>query len=99
MARLSTGKPLTEVTVVTSSEAEDAVAELLQRTFKETASIYSSREKQFSSVTVYLTRTRAQLKGVEEKLQRGFREIEMYGLDVAPAEIRIAKVKREDWAE
>jgi ribosomal protein L11 methyltransferase len=92
-------KPLTEVTVITSREAEDAVSELLQRTFKETASIYSSHEKFVSSVTVYLTRTPAQLKGVEEKLRRGFAEIEMYGLDLHPAEIRVAKVKREDWSE
>jgi len=101
MARLSPvkSKPLTAVTVLTSNEAEDAVAELLQRVFKETASIYSSREKLVSSVTVYVTRTPKELKGVEEKIRRGFEEIEMYGLDVAPAQIHIARVKREDWAE
>jgi ribosomal protein L11 methyltransferase len=101
MARLSTRKPkpLTDVTVLTSHEAEDAVAELLQRVFKETASIYASREKVISSVTVYVRRTRRELKGVEEKLRRGFEEIEMYGIDVAPGDIRIAKVRREDWAE
>ena len=101
MARLSIvkQKPLTEVTVLTSHEAEDAVAELLQRIFKETASIYASREKVISSVTVYVTQAPRELRGVEEKLRRGFDEIEMYGLDVAPAQIRIARVKREDWAE
>jgi ribosomal protein L11 methyltransferase len=101
MARLSTvkPKPLTEVTVLTSHEAEDAVAELLQRIFKETASIYSSREKVISSVTVYVARTPKELQGVQEKIRRGFDEIEMYGLDVEPAQIRVAKVKREDWAE
>lgn len=54
MARLPERKvkPLCEVTVVTSDEAEDAVAELLQRIFKETASIYSNRDKEVSAVTV-----------------------------------------------
>ncbi len=99
MARLSRIKSLTEVTVVTSNEAEDAVAELLQRVFKETASIYSSREKEISAVTVFLTRTPTQVRSVEEKLRRGFDEIEMYGLEVAPAEIRISKLRRQDWAE
>jgi ribosomal protein L11 methyltransferase len=39
------------------------------------------------------------LRAIEPKLRSGFTEIEMYGVDTAPAEIRIAKVKREDWAE
>jgi ribosomal protein L11 methyltransferase len=101
MARLPAikPKPLTEVTLVTSHEAEDAAAELLQRLFDETASIYTSREKLLSAVTVYLERTPRELKAFEEKIRDGFDEIEMYGLDTHPAEIRIAKVKREDWAE
>jgi ribosomal protein L11 methyltransferase len=101
MARLPAikQKPLTEVTLVTSHEAEDAAAELLQRLFNETASIYTSREKLLSAVTVYLERTPRELKTLEPKIREGFEEIEMYGLDTHPAEIRIAKVKREDWAE
>lgn len=101
MARLSKGKvkPLCEVTIVTSGEAEDAVAELLQRHFKETASIYSNREKEVSAVTVYVDRPIKELRALEPKLRAGFDEIEMYGLDTAPAQIIIAKVKREDWAE
>jgi ribosomal protein L11 methyltransferase len=101
MARLPSRKvkPLCEVTVVTSAEAEDAVAELLQRIFSETASIYSSREKHVSAVTVYLERPLQELRALEPAIQEGFEEIEMYGLDTAPAEIRVARVKREDWAE
>src|SRR5436190_6840164 len=101
MARLPERKvkPLCEVTVVTSGEAEDAVAELLQRIFKETASIYSNRDKEVSAVTVYVDRPLRKLRALEPKLRAGFEEIEMYGLDTAPAEILIAKVKREDWAE
>jgi ribosomal protein L11 methyltransferase len=101
MARLPERKvkPLCEVTIVTSGEAEDAVAELLQRIFKETASIYSNRDKEVSAVTVYVDRPLKELRALEPKLRAGFDEIEMYGLDTAPAEILIAKVKREDWAE
>jgi ribosomal protein L11 methyltransferase len=101
MARLPERKvkPLCEVTIVTSGEAEDAVAELLQRIFKETASIYSNRDKEVSAVTVYVDRPIQELRALEPKLRAGFQEIEMYGIDTAPAEIVIAKVKREDWAE
>jgi ribosomal protein L11 methyltransferase len=101
MARLPERKvkPFCEVTIVTSTEAEDAVAELLQRLFSETASIYSNHDKAVSAVTVYIDRPIAQLRALEPKLRAGFDEIEMYGIDTAPAEIRIAKVKREDWAE
>lgn len=101
MARLSERKvkPLCEVTIVTSGEAEDAVAELLQRIFKETASIYANRDKEVSAVTVYVDRPLKELRALEPKLRAGFDEIEMYGLDTAPAEIIIEKVKREDWAE
>lgn len=103
MARLSSvkkvKKPLCEVTLVTSGEAEDAAAELLQRLFTETASIYSNREKVVSSVTVYVERPLKELRGMEPRIRAGFDEIEMYGLDTEPREIRIATVKREDWAE
>lgn len=101
MARLPERKvkPLCEVTVVTSGEAEDAVAELLQRIFKETASIYSNRDKEVSAVTVYVDRPLKDLRALEPKLKSGFDEIEMYGIDTAPAQIIIAKVKREDWSE
>lgn len=101
MARLSERKvkPLCEVTIVTSREAEDAVAELLQRIFKETASIYSNRDKEVSAVTVYVDRPLKELRALEPKICAGFQEIEMYGLDTAPAQIIIEKVKRDDWAE
>jgi ribosomal protein L11 methyltransferase len=101
MARLSERKvkPLCEVTIVTSGESEDAVAELLQRIFKETASIYANRDKEVSAVTVYVDRPLKELRALEPKLRAGFDEIEMYGLDTAPAQIIIEKVKREDWAE
>jgi ribosomal protein L11 methyltransferase len=101
MARLPERKvkPLCEVTVVTSDEAEDAVAELLQRIFKETASIYSNRDKEVSAVTVYVDRPLGELRGLEPKLRAGFDEIEMYGIDTAPAQVIMAKVKREDWSE
>jgi ribosomal protein L11 methyltransferase len=101
MARLPERKvkPLCEVTIVTSGEAEDAVAELLQRIFRETASIYANRDKEVSAVTVYVDRPLKELRALEPRLKAGFEEIEMYGVDTAPAEIVIAKVKREDWAE
>lgn len=101
MARLSSRKvtPLCEVTVITSAEAEDSVAELLQRIFDETASIYSSREKHVSAVTVYVERPLKDLRALEPKIRAGFKEIEMYGLDTTPGEVRIAKIRREDWAE
>jgi ribosomal protein L11 methyltransferase len=101
MARLPERKvkPLSEVTIVTSGEAEDAVAELLQRVFKETASIYSNRDKEVSAVTVYVDRPIGELRALEPRLRAGFKEIEMYGVDTAPGDILIAKVKREDWAE
>jgi ribosomal protein L11 methyltransferase len=102
MARLSSlkkTKPLCEVTLVTTGEAEDAAAELLQRIFNETASIYTNREKLVSSATVYVERPLKALRALEPQLRAGLDEIEMYGLDTEPREIRIAKVKREDWAE
>jgi ribosomal protein L11 methyltransferase len=101
MARLPERKvkPLCEVTIVTSGEAEDAVAELLQRIFKETASIYSNRDKEVSAVTVYVDRPLKELRALEPKLRAGFEEIEMYGIDTAPAQLIVAKVKREDWSE
>ncbi len=100
MARLSSlKKPLCEVSIITSGEAEDAVAEMLQRMFREPASIYANRDKQASSVTVYVERPLGVLRKLEATVREELARIERFGLETAPAEIRIAKVKREDWAE
>jgi ribosomal protein L11 methyltransferase len=90
-------KPLWKISVSTTLEAEDAVAEMLGKIFNGTASSFFDFEKRTSRVAIFVpdkipTPTR-------EQLRIGLNEIKNCGLNIGPGEISISKVRREDWAE
>jgi ribosomal protein L11 methyltransferase len=85
------------VSINTTLEAEDAVSEMLGTLAGTSASAYFEVETATSLVSVFLTeppprKLRAQLAAALEQLRE-------YGLNTGHAGIRIARVRREDWAE
>ena len=91
-------KPLWRISVATSPEAEDAVAEMLGELFHAAAATYSNLETGVSTVSIFRDRkfTPAQTRSsIAEALQR----IAACGLNLGSGKIEIARVKREDWAE
>jgi len=91
-------KPLWKISVATTTEAEDAVMELLGRICGDSASSYFDIEKKISFVSVYYSGTLLARRYYSE-IHAGLAEIKGYGLNIAPGRISISKIRREDWAE
>jgi ribosomal protein L11 methyltransferase len=94
---MKTRKPLWKVSVATTLEAEEAIAEVLGEIFHCPVSSFFDLEKKTNRVTVFL-QARVQSQSLTE-LRQGLSRIEDCGLDTGPGKISVVKVRREDWAE
>jgi ribosomal protein L11 methyltransferase len=92
-------KSLWKASVTTTSEAEDAVIELLSAILGLPASAYTDSETGISTVTVYLQQKLDSARKVREVILAGLNRIKRCGLGIGPGKIVIGKVQREDWAE
>jgi ribosomal protein L11 methyltransferase len=95
---MNTNKPLWRISVATSPEAEDAVAEMLGGLFGAAAATYFNFETGVSTVSVFRDQKTDSRKARAE-IAAGLRRIGDCGLKIGAAKIEIARVKREDWAE
>ena len=75
------------------------MAALLVRIFGVAPSVYASAETNRSTVTAYVRAASAKLRGRVNEIEAGLSELKEFGLNPAPAEVRVAAVRREDWAE
>ena len=91
-------KPLWRISVETSLEAEDAVAEMLGGLFGTTAAAYFNLESGISTVSIFQDRKLATAK-VKTEIAAQLKRINNCGLKIGAGKTEIAKVKREDWAE
>jgi ribosomal protein L11 methyltransferase len=92
-------KILWRISVTTTLEAEDAVAELLGSTFGQSASVHFNVETQTSIVSVFGPRKMILARPVREEISAGLNRIKSCGLEAGSGKIKIAKLRREDWAE
>ncbi len=90
-------KSLWEISIATTPEAEDAVAEMLGALLKRAAVSYHNLETGVSTVTVYCESKPA--AGLRKSITAELVRIKGCGLKAGPGKITIAKVRREDWAE
>ncbi len=95
---MKTNKPLWRVSVTTSLEAEDAVAELLGSLFDAAAATYFNLETGISTVSIFLDQ-KPEARKFKAKIAVGLKNISRCGLKLGSGSIEIARVKREDWAE
>ena len=91
--------PLTQVSIATSREAEEAVAELVLRVLSQTPSTYFDAETGDTTVSTYLEQPSQWSAAARAELQAGLRALTECGLDIGPGVIASSKVRREDWAE
>ncbi len=91
--------PLAKISIATSREAEEAVAELLLRVFGQTPSAYLNAETGETTVSTYLEKPTQWNPAVQTELREGLRVIAECGLDIGPGEISASKIRHEDWAE
>ncbi len=95
-------KTLWRVSVVTTIEAEDAVAEMLGSTFGVAAAAYFDLEKKVSLVSAFIEKNKRSAfttKSARTAIAAGLKRVADAGLPLGPGEIQIARVKPEDWAE
>ncbi len=91
--------PLHSLSILTSGEAEDAVAELLLRETGQAAVATHSRVTGLSTVTVFLTDTPSLLPTRRANLRHGLRAIADCDLDTQPGRIVFRTVPPADWRE
>jgi ribosomal protein L11 methyltransferase len=92
-------KPLWRISVATTPEAQDAVAELLGATLGQSASSFFNVETRVVAVSVYSARKIMALPKTRKKILVGLNRINNCGLEMGSGKITVAKVRREDWAE
>ncbi len=92
-------RPLLRVSVTTSMEAEEAVAELLGRVFNRPASAYINEETKLTIVSVYCDRRADWTAAKRAAVAEGMRLVRSSGLNAGPGIVSASGVKREDWAE
>ncbi len=90
-------KSLWKISITTTPEAEDAVAEMLGSVLATPASTYFNLESGTSTATVYCDAKPP--ADVREAVAAGLAQIKKCGLKIGPGKMAIAKVRREDWAE
>lgn len=91
--------PLWTVWIRTTPEGEESVAALLERSFGVPASSYTHLSTGTTSVTAYLTRKPAGFLAKRKTLRQELRNLKRFGLRVGPAQIRLTKLRPENWAE
>ena len=105
--------PIWKVAIITTTEAEDAVTELLFSAFEVPVSSYTDVETGEVTVATYLTWERRRPAGkfflsalrnagrtaALPDLRSGLKRIKACGLNIGPGKISCKKVRREDWAE
>ena len=90
-------KPLWRLSVTTTLEAEEAVTELLDTVLGEPASSHFNVETRVSVISVFGSEKMILAGG--EAVANGLKRIKSCGLDIGAGNIKIARVRREDWAE
>lgn len=91
--------PLTQVSIATSQEAEEPIAELLLRVLGQTPSTYFDAETGATTVSTYLEKPDQWNAAARAELQTGLATLTECGLDIGPGEISTRRIRREDWAE
>ena len=90
---------LWQVTVVTSPEAEEAVAALLEKLFKQPPYVYVAEETKAPAVSVYASKPRDKSRPLFAALERALHDLAECGLDTGAQRISVRKVSRSEWSE
>jgi len=88
-----------KTSIATTTEAEDAVAELLATHIAPGPSAYTDAETGVTTVSVYAVTPPQNQTEVTATLRRELGRLRGYGLNVGAGRIRIVKLPRENWAD
>ncbi len=90
---------LLQVTVATSLEAEDAVAEILAKVFGQSPAVYTNEKTRVTLASVYCDSRKEWTRARRREIEAGLRVMREAGLDVGAGTIESRSIAREDWAE
>jgi len=90
---------LWKLSVITTVEAEAAVAELLADIFQRQPSVYTDQETRKSTVTLYFGQKPALTNRQRLRLRSGFERIKRCGLAVGSGRLSLKRLRPENWAE
>jgi ribosomal protein L11 methyltransferase len=96
---MKTSKPLWRISIQTTLEAEDAVAELLGAIFSQPASLHFNVETQVSVVSIFRSARTVPAREIRDDVSAELMRIKNCGLNIGSGRIKIARVRREDWSE
>lgn len=88
-----------QVSILTTAEAEEAVAAALEREFQLPPSVYCHEATGARTVTSYPARLPGTAGAVRTRLRTELRAVEDLGLDAGPGKITVKPLPRENWAE
>ena len=88
-----------KVSITTTVEAEDAVAEMLGRKFGESASSYTDLETGTTTVAVFLAQKPPWSRAMRSALRADLDQLARYRLKRGVGRISLSKVRWENWAE
>jgi ribosomal protein L11 methyltransferase len=90
---------LWKISVTTTPEAEDAVAELLEGALGQPVSSYTDAETRQTAVSVYLQKRPDWCRARQAELASGLERVASSGLEIGPGGISLQRIRQEDWAE
>lgn len=90
---------LWKISVRTTAEAEDAVAETLSRWFETTPNLHTDLRTGIISVSVFAEQKPAGLSQWRHRWKLRVAELRTFGLNAGKAPLKVSPIPRENWAE
>ena len=90
--------PLWRLSITTSAEAEEAVAELFGQVLNEPFCSYTDVRTGRATVTAYLKNKEAWTRARREMLRAAFDQVRTCGLSVGAGRVRLTRIRWEDWS-
>lgn len=90
-------RALLQLSVATFIEAEEAVAALLERLFRQTPALYTDEETLVTQVSVYLDSPRLWSPTRQAALRRGLARLRAEGLALGPGRLRVRRLRSGSW--
>jgi len=97
--RRSRRAELWKLAVRTTSEAEEAISELLLNRFGQTATSYRNADTGEITVTIYLKKPPQWDSSIRAELTASISALKNFSLEVGPGTFSLTRVRRQDWAE
>lgn len=90
---------LLKITVTVPVEAEEPVAALMERVFRQPLALYTEEETLLTEVSVFLPSGRGWSAARQARLEGGLRRLQTEGLGLGRARVRTRRLPAREWAE